>query len=65
MIRHLSGHRPTATAITAAALLLLSACGGDGGTGGGSPTAPGPSIIFTPDRAATGNSISLRAGAPG
>ncbi len=63
MIRHLSGHRPTATAVAAAALLLLSACGGDGGTGGGSPTAPGPSIVFTPDRAAGDNSISLRAGA--
>ncbi len=41
--------------------LLLAACGGDGD--GGSPIAPGPSIFFTPDRAAGAGSISMRAGA--
>lgn len=42
---------------------LLAACGGSGDGGGGGPTAPMPAIVFTPDRAAGANSVSMRAGA--
>jgi hypothetical protein len=43
--------------------LALAACGGASSGGGGGPTAPGPAIIFTPDRAAGANSISMHSGA--
>ncbi len=50
-------------AVLLALALLLAACGGSTDSGGGSPTAPGPSIVFTPDRAAGSGSISMRSGA--
>lgn len=49
----------------ALAVLVLAACnsgGGDGGGGPTPPTAPGPAIVFTPDRSAGSNSISMRVG---
>jgi len=45
--------------------LALAACGGGGGGGGGGPTAPPPptpGIVFTPQGAATVNSVSLASG---
>ena len=43
--------------------LGIMACGGSSsGGGGGLPTEPGPSVFFTPDRAATSPSISMRGG---
>ncbi len=50
-------------ALVILAALLLAACGGSSDGGGTPPTAPGPSIAFTPDRAAGANSITMRAGA--
>ena len=44
-------------------MFLLAACGGSTSNSGGSPTAPGPSIVFTPDRVAGANSVSMRSGA--
>ena len=45
------------------AALGSAACSGSDSGGGGSPTGPMPSIIFSPDRAAGANSIAMRAGA--
>ena len=47
--------------LAALVVLALAACSGDGD--GTPPTGPSRAIIFTPDRAAGGNSISMRAGA--
>lgn len=49
-------------AIAVLGILLLAAC--DSGDGGSTPpTGPGPSILFTPDREAGANSVSMRSGA--
>lgn len=42
---------------------LLAGCGGTSEGGGSPPTGPSPAIVFSPDRAAGANSVSLRSGA--
>ncbi len=41
----------------------VAGCGGSGSSSGDMPTGPSPMLLFTPDRAAVGNSVTMRAGA--
>lgn len=57
-------HRAHRAAVALLAILWLAACGGRISGGGGTPpTGPLPTIVFTPDRAAGSNSVTMRSGA--
>ena len=66
-------HRPTTVLLSALLITGLlwfgTGCGGSGGGGGPTqpppPTLPPSGVTFTPDRAASGNSVFLDAGAGG
>lgn len=54
---------PTDLVLVLVAALGLAACTGSDSGGGSPPTGPSPAIIFSPDRSAGANSISMGAGA--